>query len=149
LAEGEKPHPANYRGYTDVKEKMQKKKSQRTPRTTTGRVCSSNLSTSGMSFAEALRGKTEEQRQHRTNQVAGPDTMEHRVPAALPQHEQQKTSQSVRAPNINSLSLDKMLKVVVTVVQQIMTEFNGAVIEEAKILAITKIVFNLMQQNGH
>jgi hypothetical protein len=41
-----------------------------------------------------------------------------------------------------------MLKVVVTVVQQIMTEFNEAVLEEAKILAITKIVLNLMEQNG-
>jgi hypothetical protein len=33
-----------------------------------------------------------------------------------------------------------MLKVVVAVVQQIMTESNGAVLEEAKIVAITKIV---------
>jgi hypothetical protein len=81
--------------------------------------------------------------------VAGPATMELRVPVALPQQEQQKTDQSVRAPNVNSLSLDNMLKVVVTVVQQIMTESNGAVWEEAKILAITKIVLNLMEQNGH
>jgi hypothetical protein len=42
-----------------------------------------------------------------------------------------------------------MLKVVVTVVQQIITEFNCAVLEEAKILAITKIVLNLIKQNGH
>jgi hypothetical protein len=42
-----------------------------------------------------------------------------------------------------------MLKVVVTVVQQIMTESDGAVLEEAKILATTKIVLNLMEQNGH
>jgi hypothetical protein len=41
-----------------------------------------------------------------------------------------------------------MLKVV-TVVQQIMTEFNGAVSEEDKIVAITKIVLNLMKSNGH
>jgi hypothetical protein len=41
------------------------------------------------------------------------------------------------------------VKVVVTVVQQIMTESNGPVLEEAKIFAITKIVFNLMKQNGH
>jgi hypothetical protein len=38
---------------------------------------------------------------------------------------------------------------VVTVVQQIVTEFNGAVSEEEKIVAITKIVLNLMNQNGH
>jgi hypothetical protein len=42
-----------------------------------------------------------------------------------------------------------MLKVVATVVQQIKTESNGAVLEEAKILAITKIVLNLIKQNGH
>jgi hypothetical protein len=42
-----------------------------------------------------------------------------------------------------------MLKVVVLVLQQIMTEFNGAVSEEAKILAITKIVLNLMEHSGH
>jgi hypothetical protein len=30
-----------------------------------------------------------------------------------------------------------------------MTEFNGAVLEEAKIMAIAKIVLNLMEQNGH
>jgi hypothetical protein len=38
---------------------------------------------------------------------------------------------------------------VVTVVQQIMPEFNGAVSEEDQIVAITKIVLNLMNQNGH
>jgi hypothetical protein len=37
---------------------------------------------------------------------------------------------------------------VVTAVQQIMTEFGGAVSEEQKILAITKIVLNIMKQNG-
>jgi hypothetical protein len=112
-------------------------------------VFSSNLTTSGMSFAAALRGKTEEQQQPRTYQVAGPDTMEHRVSVASSQNEQQKAGQSVRAPNINSLSLEKMLKVVVTVVQQTMAESNGAVLEEAKILAITKIVLNIMEQSGH
>jgi hypothetical protein len=38
---------------------------------------------------------------------------------------------------------------VATVVQQIMTEFSGAVSEEAKVAAIMKIVLNLMNQNGH
>jgi hypothetical protein len=128
---------------------MQKKKSQRTPKTTTGRLFSSKLTTPGMSFVAALRGKTEEQQQPQTHQVAGPATMETRVPVVLPQQEQQKASQSVRAPNVNSVSLDKMLKVLVTVVQHIMTENNNnVVLQEAKILAITKIVLNLMEQNG-
>jgi hypothetical protein len=30
-----------------------------------------------------------------------------------------------------------------------MTEFNGAVLEEGKIMVITKIVLNLMKQNDH
>jgi hypothetical protein len=38
---------------------------------------------------------------------------------------------------------------VVTAVQQNMTEFKGAVSEEDKIVAINKIVLNLMKQNGH
>jgi hypothetical protein len=38
---------------------------------------------------------------------------------------------------------------VVTVLQQIMTEFSGAVSEEDKIVSITKIVLNLMEQNDH
>jgi hypothetical protein len=99
-----------------------------------------NLTTPGMSFAAALRSITEEEQQPQTHQeaVAVPTTMEPRVPVALLQHEQQTTGQSVRAPNVNSLPLDKVLKVVVTVVQQIMTGFNGAVLEEGKIVAITK-----------
>jgi hypothetical protein len=47
--------------------------------------------------------------------------MEPRVPTALSKHEQQTTGQLDRAPNLNSLSLDKMLKVAVTIVEQIMT----------------------------
>jgi hypothetical protein len=38
---------------------------------------------------------------------------------------------------------------VVTAVQKIMTEFNGAVSEEDKIVAITKIVLNLLKQDGY
>jgi hypothetical protein len=121
---------------------MQKKKTQRTPRATTGRLFSSNLTTPGMSFTAALRGKTEEQQQPQTHQVtvAGPSTIELGVPAALTQHEQQTRGQSIRAPHVNSLPLVKMLiVVVVTVVQQIMTECNGAVLEEAKIVGIKKL----------
>jgi predicted HAD superfamily phosphohydrolase YqeG len=41
-----------------------------------------------------------------------------------------------------------MLKVV-TVGQQIMTEVSGALLEEDKTVAVTKIVLKLMKQNGH
>jgi hypothetical protein len=62
--------------------------------------------------------------------------------------QQQETGQSVQAPHVNSQPLGNMLRAV-TVVQQIMTEFSGAVSEEDKIVAITKIVLNLMKHNGH
>jgi hypothetical protein len=78
--------------------------------------------------------------------VAGPSAKERpSVPAPVPQ---QKSGQSVEARNVNSEHLGNMLRVV-TVVQQIMIEFSGAVSEEAKIVAITKIVLSLMKQNGH
>jgi hypothetical protein len=51
---------------------------------------------------------------------------------SVPAPEQlQQTGQSVWATNVNSLSLDKTLKVVGTVAQQIITESIGAVLEEA------------------
>jgi hypothetical protein len=40
-----------------------------------------------------------------------------------------------------------MLKVVVTVLKQFMAKFIGAVLVEDKIVVITKIVLNLMEQN--
>jgi hypothetical protein len=62
--------------------------------------------------------------------------------------QEQETGQSVQAPNVSSHSFDNMLKVV-TVVQQLMTEVIGGLSEEEKIVAITKIVLKLMNQNGH
>jgi hypothetical protein len=114
-----------------------------------GRLFSSKFITPDVSFTAALQGMIDEQQQPRTRQAAGPDTMEPRVLAVLPQQEQQKRGQSVGASNANNLSLNKMFMVVVTVVHQIMTESNGAVLEEAEILAITKVVLILMEQNGH
>jgi hypothetical protein len=73
---------------------MQKKKSQRTPRTVKGKAFSSSLTTPGMSFAAALRGKREDQQQPQTHQWQWqvPPQWNPRVSAALPQHEPQ-TSQ--------------------------------------------------------
>jgi hypothetical protein len=146
LREGEKPHPANYRGCRHAKEELQKKKTQRTPNTTTGRVFSSNITTPGLSFAAALRGGTAQQQQDpqaRQLPVADPVTgTQARKPA--PGH--QKSGQSVPAPAVNSQPLDTVR--VVTVVQQIMTELSDAVSEEDKIMAITRIVLNLMKNNG-
>jgi hypothetical protein len=149
LAEGEKAHPANYRGCKHVREELQKRKAQKTPKTTTGRVFSSYRITPGVSFAAALRGSAEQQQQqpqaNRAPVTSPPATGIKNIPApAL----QQLMGQSVQAPLVNSQSLDNMLRVV-TVVQQIMTEVSGALSEEDKIEAITKIVLKLMNQNGH
>jgi hypothetical protein len=130
-----------------VKEELQKKKSQRTPKTTTRRVFS-NLTTPGVSFAAALRGSTTQQQQPQARQVPGtnpPAGVKLSTPAS---GHQQKAGQSVQALTVDSQPLDNVLRVV-TAVQQIMTEFNGVVSKEEKIVAITKIVSNLMKQDGH
>jgi hypothetical protein len=148
LAEGEKPHPANYRGCRHAREELQRRKAQRAPKTATGRVFS-NLTTPGVSFAAALRGSAAQQQQQpqaRQSPVADPPAgVNLSTPAS---GRPQNAGQSVRAPTVSSQPLDNMLRVV-TAVQQIMTEFNGAVSEEDKIVAITKIVLNLMKQDGH
>jgi hypothetical protein len=69
LAEGGKPHPANYLGFRHAKEEMQKKR-QQTPWTIMGRFFFSNIITPGMSFAAALRGKREEHQQPEAHYVA-------------------------------------------------------------------------------
>jgi hypothetical protein len=56
LAEVEKARPSNYRGCRHAKKEMLKRKSQKTPNTTTGRVFSSKLAIPGVSFTAALRG---------------------------------------------------------------------------------------------
>jgi hypothetical protein len=109
---------------------------------------SSNLTTPGFSFAAALRGSTAQQQQPQARQVPGANLPEGVKLSTPVSGQQQNAAQSVRAPNVNSQPLDSMLRVV-TEVQQIMTEFSGALSEEDKIVAITKIVLNLMKQDGH
>jgi hypothetical protein len=128
---------------------MRKCQSQRTPKTTTGRVFSSNHTTPGLSFAAALRTNTEEQQRPHPSQTAdaAPVALQQtRAPPVLKNRPQQ-TGQSVQAPNVNSSSLDNMFKDA-SVVQQIMTGLSDAVSEEQKIVAITKIVMKLMHYNG-
>jgi hypothetical protein len=105
---------------------------------TTGRVFSSNYTTPGLSFAAALRNKSERQQQPHPHRVplSGPATVEKpSVPAPV---RQQDASQRVPPPDVNSLPLDNLFRAV-SVVQRIMTEFNGAVLGEAR------IVLNLMK----
>jgi hypothetical protein len=112
---------------------------EKTPKTTSGKLFSSNFTTPSISFAAAFRGSTAQQQQPKARQapVAVPIAgVESSTPAP---REQQISGQSVRTPTVNSQPLDNMLSVV-TAVQQIMTEFNGTVSEKYKIVAITKIL---------
>jgi hypothetical protein len=116
---------------------LRKRKPQGTPKTTTGSVFSSKTVKPAVSFAAALRGHPEEQ----TRKEAAPHPR-----ATKPSTTSEQTGQSVLAPPVNNVNVD--MYNVIPVVQQIMTDHKDAVSEEAKILAITKIVFNLMKNNG-
>jgi hypothetical protein len=110
LAEGEKAHPANYRGCRHAK--LQKRKSQRRPKTTTGRVFSSNLTTSGISFAAALRGSIAQQQRPQARQIPVADPSSGEKPMSLLLNSNKKpVSQSVRAAIVNSQPLDNMVRI--------------------------------------
>jgi hypothetical protein len=93
----------------------------------------------GKSFAAVLRGNPLPQQPQiePAEMTAPPITSKAQV-----------TGQSVQASSATTSSLDDMFKVA-AIVHQIMAELNRAVSEENKIVAITKIVLNLMKQNGH
>jgi hypothetical protein len=131
LKEGENPHPSNYRGCSHAKEESLRRRSQRTtPKEAVGRKFSSRPVLPGKSFAAALRGKPQQQQQPRT------EPAERIAPLFNPKH--QMSGQSVQAPSVGTSSLDDMFKVA-AIVQQIMTELNGAVSEEIKLWPSLKL----------
>jgi hypothetical protein len=93
LVEGEKPHHANYRGCRHTKEELQKK-SQRTPKTTRGRVFF-NLTMRGLPFTMALWGSTMQQQQPQACQVPVADLPTGLKSSTLASGHQQKAGQSV------------------------------------------------------
>jgi hypothetical protein len=112
-------------------------------------VFPSNTVTPGVSFAAALRGgaSQDQRRLERQLPVAVPPAARKSSVTAPVQGE--GTGQSVQAPNVSSHPYENMLKVV-TVVQQIMRKVSGVLSQQEQIMAITKIVFNLMMnQDGH
>jgi hypothetical protein len=116
LVDGEKAHPDNYRGCKHAKEEMRKKKPQGTPKTTSGRVFSSNPVKPHLSFAAALRGQADTQPQQ---EAAANSTS----PSGIKTKEQ-ALGQSVQAPNVNNDSLDMFRAF--SVVEQIMAELKNA-----------------------
>jgi hypothetical protein len=143
LAEGETAHPANYCGCSHAKEEVRKKKSQGTPKTTTGRVFTAKFISPSVSFAAAFRGHADQKQMRRKKQV---QLKLFPYPPPPPNTKQQQTDQSVPAPSVSNDPEDSMIRVV-TVVRQIMRELKGAASEKAMIMAITNIVFNLLQED--
>jgi hypothetical protein len=82
--------------------KLQRKKSQKTPKPTTGRVFTSTHATPGVSFAAVPRGTHEQHLRPRAPQAPAEKQSS---PTSVPQ---QKTGQSVQASDINSVSLDNV-----------------------------------------
>jgi hypothetical protein len=130
LAEGENPHPSNYRGCSHAKDELRKKKAQRAPQPATGRLFSASYATPGVTYAAALQNSTQPQPRQATK-PAPAGVEQPRVPPQAQQRLQNHTGQSAQASNVSSASLDNMFKVA-TVVQQIMTGLNDAASEEKK-----------------
>jgi hypothetical protein len=116
-----------------------KSKPQTTPKPTAGKILSSNPVKPHLSFAAALHGQ-------------GNQPLHEEAPAArnfepaATKPNVQETCQSVEAPTVNNDSLNMFRAF--SVVEQIMAELNGAASEEAKFVALAKIVFKFMKGNG-
>jgi hypothetical protein len=99
-----------------------------------------------MSFKEALQSKADQTQQSHPRKDAAAATATVDQPRVQTSPKWKRASQSAPTQIVNSLPLDNKVRVV-TVVQQFMTEYNGAVSKEAKIQAISKIVLTLLEQN--
>jgi hypothetical protein len=166
----ERPHPATYRGCKLAKyEILRRKTPPAAARNTAGRTIASKLVNPSTSYAAALRNNTQQQQrhqgqptqakdnagdQHQTTKSTQQATREQAKDVIIPLYKNTEdgkislsSGQSVRANDVNSSSLNNMFKVA-AIVQQIMTELNGAVTEEQKIVVITRTVFNLVKDNG-
>jgi hypothetical protein len=70
LVEGEKPHPASYRGCSHAKGELQRRKAQRAPKEPSGRKFFSKFTSPEQSYAAALHQDTQHQQPH-TPQTEG------------------------------------------------------------------------------
>jgi hypothetical protein len=137
--------PFNYRGCRHAKEEMQKRRSKRTPNNMTGRMFSSKFTTPTLSFAAALRGNSEQKKRPHLHQDSVAGLINHETSK---NEQQQERGQPVRDPNVNSFPSDNIQRTS-NAVQQIMTKFENAELEQSRVMAITKLVLYLMNQNGH
>jgi hypothetical protein len=112
---------------------MCKKKLQGTPKTTSGRLFSSNHVIPHLSFSAALRGQAEitPQQEAAANSTSKSGT----------KGKEQATGQSVQAPNMNNESQDMFRAF--SVVEQSMSGLKDAAAEEAKFVALARILLNV------
>jgi hypothetical protein len=103
LAEENIPHTSNYRGCRHAKEELRKRKLQRVSKTITGKMFSSDITTSGVLFAMALQRSTVHEQWSHPHQatVAVTAIMNHCVPTHLQQNQQWETGQQFRASSVN------------------------------------------------
>jgi hypothetical protein len=112
LIEGEKPH-ASYRGCSYTKEELQRRRAQRAPKDSSGRMFS-KFTSPEHTYASAMCQDTQHL-QPKAPEANG-QSVRHSVQKHLPQQEIQKTCLSTQAPGSSN---NDMLQVA-TVVQQIM-----------------------------
>jgi hypothetical protein len=92
----------------------------------------------------ALRGtRQQNKRQNIRSEVVPAKSMQE-----VSRIEQHERDQSVRAPAVNSTPVDNMFRAV-SLVQHITTEPSGAESEEARTMAIAKLVSYITAQHGH
>jgi hypothetical protein len=109
LADGEKPHPSNYRGCSHAKE-MRRRRGPRASEQNTGRAFSSKYIEPGMSFAAALKSKADEAQQCHPSQPAAEASATFDQPRVHAPRRRQETGQSVQAPNESSDSQEEMFR---------------------------------------
>jgi hypothetical protein len=142
LAEGEKPHPSNYRGCGHAKRKRSAEGDPRKKRRQ--KQEGSSYTTSGMAIVAALCKKSEKSQQPRSDQIAVPAETTVVQGNSSTASQQKEAGQSVQASNVNSDLLDMVRAL--TVVEQIVAELK-CIFKEAKFLALARIVCNLMTEN--
>jgi hypothetical protein len=136
LVEGQKPHPASYHGCSHVKGELQRRRAHWAPKGSSGRMIFSKFTSPEQSFTAALHQDTKHQQPW--EKLADPY-----APASATTGNSENTSVSTDPSSSNN----DMLKVA-NIVQQIMTQLSEGASEKDKLMVITRMVLNLMIQNG-
>jgi 3-dehydroquinate synthetase len=132
----------SYGGCSHAKE-LKRRRAQATAKGSSARTFFSKFTLPEQSYAAALRQDTQQQQPQAP--LTDGENVRHPMQQHLPQREIQKTGVSVQTPSSPN---NDTLKVA-TVVQQIMTKLSEAVSQRDKVMIITKLVLNLMKQNGY